>query len=74
LRAFRSGKHRAAVIGVFVYGIVFMLSIASVSFRDLFGIPLVDFGFNTIVPTIILTYIAMMAVLYLAIPKAAEAA
>ncbi|MFT5652030.1 MAG: hypothetical protein ACI9TZ_003527 [Yoonia sp.] len=67
----RSKKHRWAIIGVFVYGIVFMLSIASVSFRDLFGLPLLNFGFNTTVPTIILTYIAMTAVLYWAVPKAA---
>lgn len=35
----RTLKNRAAVIGVFVYGIVFMLSIALVSIRELFGIP-----------------------------------
>jgi hypothetical protein len=62
---------RATIIGVFVYGIVFMLSIASVSFRDLFGLPLLNFGFNTTVPTIILTYIAMTAVLCWAVPKTA---
>ncbi len=67
----RSKKHRWAIIGVFVYGIVFMLSIASVSFRDLFGLPLLNFGFNTTVPAIILTYIAMTAVLYWAVPKTA---
>ena len=67
----RSKKHRWAIIGVFVYGIVFMLSIASVSFRDLFGLPLLNFGFNTTVPTIILTYIAMTAVLCWAVPKTA---
>lgn len=64
----RSGKNRAAIIGVFVYGILFMLSIATVSFRDLLGLPVFDFGFNTTVPTIIFTYIAMTAVLYWAVP------
>lgn len=68
----RTTKNRAAIIGVFVYGIVFMLSIATVSFRDLFGLPVLDFGFNTTVPTIIFTYIAMTAVLYWAVPKAAQ--
>ena len=65
----RTTKNRAAIIAVFVYGIVFMLSIATVSFRDLFGFPVLDLAFNTTVPTIILTYIAMTAVLYWAVPK-----
>jgi hypothetical protein len=65
----RTTKNRAAIIGVFAYGIVFMLSIATVSFRDLFGLPVLNFAFNTTVPTIILTYIAMTAVLYWAVPK-----
>jgi hypothetical protein len=65
----RTTKNRAAIIGVFVYGIVFMLSIATVSFRDLFGLPVLNFAFNTTIPTIMLTYIAMTAVLYWAIPK-----
>jgi hypothetical protein len=68
----RTKKNRAAIIGVFVYGIVFMLSIATVSFRDLFGLPVLNFAFNTTVPTIILTYIAMTAVLYWAVPKTAK--
>ncbi len=68
----RTGKNRAAIIGVFVYGIVFMLSIATVSFRDLFGLPILNLAFNTTVPTIILTYIAMTAVLYWAVPKAVK--
>lgn len=65
----RTAKNRAAIIGVFVYGIVFMVSIATVSFRDLFGLPVLNFAFNTTVPTIILTYIAMTAVLYWAVPR-----
>ena len=65
----RTGKNRAAIIGVFVYGIVFMVSIATVSFRDLFGLPVLNFAFNTTVPTIMITYIAMTAVLYWAVPK-----
>jgi len=68
----RTTKNRAAIIGVFAYGVVFMLSIATVSFRDLFGLPVLNFAFNTTVPTIILTYIAMTAVLYWAIPKTAK--
>ncbi|MDA9009543.1 hypothetical protein N9K16_06260, partial [Alphaproteobacteria bacterium] len=63
-----SGKKRAAIIGVFVYGILFLLSVATVSFRDLLGLPVFDFGFNTTVPTIIFTYTAMTAVLFWAVP------
>jgi len=65
----RTGKNRAAIISVFVYGIVFMLSIATVSFRDLLGLPVLDLGFNTTVPTIILTYIVMTVILYRAVPQ-----
>ena len=49
-----------------------MLSIATVSFRDLFGLPVLNFAFNTTVPTIMITYIAMTAVLYWAVPKAVK--
>ncbi|EBA02825.1 hypothetical protein RB2150_18262 [Rhodobacterales bacterium HTCC2150] len=65
----RTTKIRGAIIAVFAYGIVFMLSIATVSFRDLFGLPVLNLAFNTTVPTIILTYIGMTAVLYWAVPK-----
>ncbi len=54
--------------------IVFMVSIATVSFRDLFGLPVLNFAFNTTVPTIILTYIAMTAVLYWTVPETGNAA
>lgn len=69
----RTKKNRAAIIGVFVYGIVFMLSIATVSFRDLFGLPVLNLAFNTTMPTIIFTYIAMTAVLCWAVPKTVKA-
>lgn len=69
----RTRTTRAAIIGVFVYSIVFMLSIATVSFRDLFDLPVLNLASNTTIPTIILTYIAMTAVLYWAVPKAVKA-
>lgn len=65
----RSRTNRATIIGVFVYGIIFMLSIATVSFRDLFGLPAFDFGFNTTMPVIIFTYIVMTLILYRAVPN-----
>jgi hypothetical protein len=68
----RMPKNRAAIIGVFVYGIIFMVSIATVSFRELFGLPVLNLAFNTTIPTIIFTYSAMIAVLYWAVPKATK--
>jgi len=56
----RIAKNRAAIIGLFVYGVVFMLSVATTSFRDLFGIPAFDLSFNSSVPTLIMTYLGMI--------------
>ncbi len=57
---YRSTKNKASIIGLFVFGIVFMLSIATTSFRELLDIPELDLGFNTNVPTLVLTYVAMI--------------
>lgn len=65
----RTTKNKAAIIGLFVYGIVFMLSVATTSFRDLFGIPEFDLGFNTSVPTLIMNYLAMIFYLNYFVPK-----
>ncbi len=59
----RSFKNKAFIIGLFVFGIVFMLSIATTSFRELFNIPEFDLGFNTSVPTLIITYVSMIVYL-----------
>ncbi|MBS9770616.1 MAG: hypothetical protein J7F05_09080 [Trichodesmium erythraeum GBRTRLIN201] len=59
----RTSKNKAAIIGLFAFGIVFMLTIATTSFRDLFGIPEFNLSFNSNVPTLILTYAGM--ILYL---------
>ena len=56
----RTTKNRVAIISVFAYGIIFMLLIATRSFRDLFSIPEFDLGFNTNMPTLIFTYGAML--------------
>ncbi len=56
----RTTQNKIAIIGLFVFGIVFMLTIATSSFRELFGIPEFYFGFNTSVPTLILTYLGMI--------------
>ena len=65
----RSTKNRIAIISVFAYGIVFMLIIATKSFRQLFGIPEFDLGFNTNIPTLIFTYGAMFYCLNYFVPK-----
>jgi len=56
----RSSKNKNSIIGLFVFGIFFMLTIATTSFRELIGIPEFDIGFNTNVPTLVITYIAMI--------------
>jgi len=58
-----------AFISVFAYGIIFMLLIATKSFRELFGIPEFDLGFNTNMPTLIFTYGAMLYYLNYFVPK-----
>lgn len=65
----RSFKNKAYIIGLFVFGIVFMLSIATTSFRELFSIPEFDIGFNTSVPTLILTYAGMIFYLNHFVPR-----
>lgn len=65
----RSFKNKVTIIGLFVFGIVFMLSIATVSFRELLGIPEFDLGFNTTIPTLIITYISMICYLNHFVPK-----
>jgi hypothetical protein len=65
----RTPKNKAYIIGLFVFGVVFMLSIATTSFRQLFSIPEFDFGFNSNVPTLIMTYLAMIVYLNYFVPK-----
>jgi hypothetical protein len=66
----RSRLNKAIVIGVFVYALVFLLSIATTSVRQLLGLPQFDLGINTSIPTLLLTYAAMMWVLHQAVSKA----
>jgi len=65
----RTTKNRVAIISVFAYGIIFMLLIATRSFRELLSLPEFDLGFNTNVPTLILTYVAMLYCLNYFVPK-----
>ena len=59
----RTTVNKTAIIGVFAYGIVFMLLIATQSFREMLYIPHFDLGFNTNIPTLILTYFSMIFLL-----------
>jgi len=65
----RTTKNKVAIISVFAYGIIFMLLIGTRSFRELFGIPEFDLGFNTNMPTLIFTYAVMLYCLNYFVPK-----
>ena len=65
----RTTKNRIAIISVFAYGIIFMMLIATSSFRELLSIPEFDLGFNTNMPTLIFTYGAMLCCLNYFMPK-----
>jgi hypothetical protein len=65
----RTQKNKFAIIGLFVFGIVFMLSIATTSLRELLGLPAFSLGFNSNVPTLIMTYLGMIVYLNHFVPK-----
>ena len=65
----RTTKNRIAIISVFAYGIIFMLLIATHSFRELLSIPEFELDFNTNMPTLIFTYGAMLYCLNYFVPK-----
>lgn len=68
----RTLANKAAIIGVFVYGILFMLLIATHSFREIFNIPVFDPGFNTNIPTLIFTYLSMIFLLHYFVSQSKE--
>mgnify|MGYP001132837321 CR=1 FL=1 len=65
----RTSKNKAAIIGLFAFGIGFLLLIATTSFREWFNIPDFNLGFNSNVPTLVLTYIGMIFYLNYFVPK-----
>ena len=65
----RTAKNKRSIVGLFVFGVVFMLSIATTSFRELLGLPEFELGFNSSVPTLLVTYVAMIAYLNYFVPK-----
>ncbi len=60
----RSRKNRLQIAGLFVFGIIFLLSIGSVSFRQWFNIPEFDVPFNTAMLSLVFTYLPMIVYLY----------
>ncbi len=65
----RTGINRKSIIALFIFGIVFMLFIATTSVRDWFGIPAFDLGFATTMPNLIFTYAAILLCLLYLVPK-----
>ncbi len=65
----RTTKNKIAVLAPFIYAIFFVLAVATVSFRELLNIPEFDLGFNTTMPTIIFTYVALIVFLCWVIPQ-----
>jgi len=63
----RSKMNKMVIVGVFVYAIGFLLSIATTSVRQLLGLPQFDLMINTSIPTLVFTYAAMMWVLHRAV-------
>ncbi|GAB5536157.1 MAG: hypothetical protein Rubg2KO_24060 [Rubricoccaceae bacterium] len=57
----RSAGNRRALVGLFVFNILFMASIATTSMREWFGLPEVALPFETTVPTLAVTYLSMGA-------------
>ena len=59
----RSTKNRLQIAGLFAFGIGFLLTIATVSFRQWFNIPEFDAPFNTAMLSLVFTYIPMIVYL-----------
>jgi len=64
----RTPKNTFAIIGLFVFGIVFLLIIATTSFKEWFGLPDLDVMFNTTIPTLIATEVGMIVYLNFFVP------
>ena len=65
----RTTTNKMSIIGLFVFGVGFLLFIATTSFREWFGIPELNMPFNTNVPTLIMTYVGMILFLNYFVPK-----
>lgn len=55
----RSPGNRRAIIGLFVFNLAFLASIAVTSMREWFGLPEFALPFNTTIPSLVVTYVLM---------------
>jgi hypothetical protein len=60
----RSPGNRRAIIGLFVFNLAFLASIAVTSMRDWFGLPEFTLPFDTTIPSLVVTYLMMGALLW----------
>lgn len=67
--AVRSPGNRRAIIGLFVFNLVFLASIAVTSMREWFGLPEFDLPFDTTIPSLVVTYLLMGAFLWAAVRR-----
>jgi hypothetical protein len=65
----RTTKNKFSIIALFVFGVVFLLLIATTSFKELFGLPDLNVMFNTTIPTLIITYLGMIFYLKYVVSK-----
>ncbi|MEM8594563.1 MAG: hypothetical protein AAGF06_07100 [Pseudomonadota bacterium] len=65
----RTRKNKAAIIALFVFGILYMFSIATISLRDWLSLPEFDLGFATTMPNLIVTYVSLLLILLYLLPK-----
>lgn len=65
----RTTMNRNSIIAVFVFGIAFMLFIATRSARQWFGIPQFDIGIATTMPNLVITYVSLLLILLYLVPK-----
>ncbi len=65
----RLSGNRLAIIGLFVFNLVFLASIAVTSMRDWFGLPEFSLPFETTIPSLVVTYVLMGAFLWVVIRR-----
>ncbi|MEM9074536.1 MAG: hypothetical protein AAGE52_38935 [Myxococcota bacterium] len=63
---------RGAIFGIFIFGLIFMVSVAAKSYRELFGIPSFELGFATTIPALAVTYASLILVLVRVVDSPAE--
>ncbi len=67
--AVRSPGNRRAIIGLFVFNIVFLASIAVTSMREWFGLPQFALPFQTTIPSLFVTYALMGVFLWVVVRR-----